>query len=529
MLNQKYLTHFNVYYLGLILLAVSLPLSVFTMSVSQFLLAINWIWEGDFKRKFHIIKERKAVLIFLLIFVVHLLGLIYTSWPDGFLGPKYNALKDLRIKLPMFILPIIIASSAGLTARQLKILLLFFIAAVTVNSFISTGVLLGVGNVPINDIRDISLFISHIRFALLINIAVFSLGYFLFSKNSSLIRIEKFIYSGLLVWLIFFLILLQSLTGLGLLIICSAVFLAVWIFRLKHLPLRLVIFSLLIAIPLVMASYLAITISGFRHFDKYEIENLDKYTAQGNPYLHNINNLQVENGHWVGLYICEKELKEEWDKVSECKYGGPDKKGQGIKYTIMRYLTSLNLRKDAEGVKKLSLEDVKAIEEGYANHILKNKLSLYGRFYESVWEIDLYLRGGNPSSHSIAQRIEYMKAGFRIIGQNPLIGVGTGDAQLEFNKQYELMQTKLAQQYRHRAHNQFVTFAITFGFLGLLIILYGMFAPIYYEGRGKDYFFLMFMIIAFVSMLNEDTLETQPGVSFFSFFYCLFLFGRKAD
>lgn len=529
MLNQKYLTHFNVYYFGLILLAVSLPLSVFTTSVSQFILAINWIWEGDFKRKFQTIKKRKAILVFLLIFMVHLLGLLYTSWPDGFFGPHYNALKDLRIKAPLLLLPIIIGSSEGLSAQKLKILLLFFIAAVTANSFISTGVLFGIGHIPINDIRDISLFISHIRFALLINIAIFSLGYFLVSKNNSNSRTEKILYTALLLWLSAFLILLQSLTGLGLLIICSAVFLAVWILQLNHLPVRIFIFLLLIAIPVALVSYLAITISDFRNFDKYEVEKLDKLTALGNYYVHNTKVLQVENGHWVGLYVCEKEIRDEWNKLSDYKYASTDEKGQGIKYTLIRYLTSLNLRKDAEGVKKLSAQDIKAIEAGCANYKFRKGQSLHARIYESIWEIDLYLRGGNPSSHSIAQRIEYLKAGFRIIAQNPLIGVGTGDAQLEFNKQYEQMQTKLEPQYRHRAHNQFVTFAITFGILGLIIILFAMIAPMFYEKRSRDYFFLMFIIIAFVSMLNEDTLETQPGVSFFTVFYCLFLFGRKSE
>jgi hypothetical protein len=35
------------------------------------------------------------------------------------------------------------------------------------------------------------------------------------------------------------------------------------------------------------------------------------------------------------------------------------------------------------------------------------------------------------------------------------------------------------------------------------------------------------MIIASLSMMTEDTLESQMGVTFFTFFYCFFLFGRK--
>ena len=48
----------------------------------------------------------------------------------------------------------------------------------------------------------------------------------------------------------------------------------------------------------------------------------------------------------------------------------------------------------------------------------------------------------------------------------------------------------------------------------------------HYENKQKDYWFMMFFFIAFLSMLNEDTLETHAGVTFFSYFYSLFLFAR---
>ena len=42
-------------------------------------------------------------------------------------------------------------------------------------------------------------------------------------------------------------------------------------------------------------------------------------------------------------------------------------------------------------------------------------------------------------------------------------------------------------------------------------------------------FFLVFLVISLSSMLTGDTIETQTGVSFFAFFYSLFLFGRKEN
>jgi hypothetical protein len=72
-----------------------------------------------------------------------------------------------------------------------------------------------------------------------------------------------------------------------------------------------------------------------------------------------------------------------------------------------------------------------------------------------------------------------------------------------------------------------VTFFITFGIIGFVISMFSIFAPDFSEKKWHDYLFIVFLIIGMLSMLNEDTLETQTGVSFFMFFYALLLFGKK--
>jgi len=89
------------------------------------------------------------------------------------------------------------------------------------------------------------------------------------------------------------------------------------------------------------------------------------------------------------------------------------------------------------------------------------------------------------------------------------------------------MQTKLRKPYRLRAHNQYITFIVMFGFIGFALILFALTYPIILRKASIDFFFIMFIIIAAVSMLNEDTFETQIGISFFSFFYTLYLFGKE--
>jgi hypothetical protein len=93
------------------------------MSVGQLILSANWIVEGNYRSKFRRLLSRKGALLFLLIFTIHLLGLLHT---ENFA----YALKDIRIKLPLFVIPFILASSRGLQKGEMQWLLMAYTGAV---------------------------------------------------------------------------------------------------------------------------------------------------------------------------------------------------------------------------------------------------------------------------------------------------------------------------------------------------------------------------------------------------------------
>ena len=259
------------------------------------------------------------------------------------------------------------------------------------------------------------------------------------------------------------------------------------------------------------------------------IYNLDKQTVNGNPYWHDTTNLQLENGYYTGLYVCEQEMREAWNGISGFDYDGKDEKGQEIRYTLIRYITSLGLRKDAYGVSQLEKEDINLIEAGFANHIYKKRNRFKVRVYELIWEIDVYRKGGNPSGHSVTQRFEYLRTGLSILLDHPLFGVGTGDVPSAFESKYEENKSPLDPQWRLRAHNQWLTFAISFGLIGLFLLILAFVLPGLTQKKFRQYLFLLFFMVSFLSMFNEDTLETQAGVAFFAFFYPFLLFSPDHD
>lgn len=481
---------------------------------------INWILEGDFKRKFKVLKEQKAILIFMSIFIIHVIGLIYTQ--DFTYG-----IKDIKIKLPLFSLPLIIGTSAFLSFKELKIIFSFFIVSVFVKTLYGLFLLSGFSDVQIGDMSQLAGSFSHIRYALLINIAIFSAFYFSIISTKETSKIQRVLFLALAIWLMLFLFILKSLTGIVVLIIMLMLFAIIVVKKIDSKKVKIFISTFISLFFIIMFMYSYWVVNKYYTTDKNPFSNLEEFTSQNNKYKHIIDSKSRENGHFVNIYICKKELKQEWNKRSKIKYGESDNMNQNISSTLIRYLTSKGYRKDAGGVLKLTQKDVLNIENGMTNYIFENKYSLYNKFYVALWELEVYTNGGSPERHSITQRFEFLKVSLSIIKDNFIFGVGTGDVKQEFSLKYEELHSKLKGKYRLRAHNQFVTFFIAFGVIGFLYIVFVLFYVPFTLNKYKDYLFIFIFVILLLSMFNEDTLENQIGVIMFSYFISITLFSYK--
>jgi hypothetical protein len=546
--------HHYVFLVATALLVIGLPVSYFLLSVAQILLALNWILEGNFRKKIKILKSNMPLLLVLSVYVLHLIWLANTDQffkhlfeslsvfnhsglrtaiesfkTTSFPANLANGLHDLRIKLPLLALPLIYGTTPQISRKEFKIILQLFIATVLVSTFITTYVLLGFSSIEPVDSRYASLFISHIRFALIIVLAIFIQVYFIFFDLLPLPKWERNVYSLSSIWLICFLILLNSFTGIVIFALLAPVTTIWWGYQKKKVVFIRKAFISSGVIILLIIIYATYAYSRYKIIHDSTTDHLESYTASGNPYLHKPSLQEYENGYLVWIYICPKELEKEWNKRSTYGFNGLDQKGQHLKHTLIRYLTSLGYRKDSVGISKLEESDIKMIEKGNTNYLFKKKFAIYPRIYELLWEVDRYRKGGDPSGHSLAQRIVYLKTGIHIIKRHFWFGTGTGDVDQAFKEQYELDNTKLQPKWRLRAHNQFITFFLTFGIFGFLWFLFALFMTPYFLNRYRSYLFTIFFLIGVLSMLNEDTLETHTGVSFFAFFYAFFLFSMPEN
>ena len=115
---------------GLAILIASLPLSKFTMSISQMMLGVAWLLMGDYRTRIHSFFRNKVALAIASIYLMHLIGLIYTS-------DFTYAIKDLRVKFPLLVIPFMFATFPKLKKEETRALIYIFAAATTVATGIS--------------------------------------------------------------------------------------------------------------------------------------------------------------------------------------------------------------------------------------------------------------------------------------------------------------------------------------------------------------------------------------------------------
>lgn len=531
----------RIYIAGLALLVIGLPLSKFLMSVAQLTLAIYWIFGEDsgtvrtasdnairllarnITNRFRKFFRNPSALVLASVFLMHIIGLLWTS------DFQYG-LEDVRKKIPLFVIPLVIATSEKLNRKQFDLIMGLFVAAVIIGTIVSMAVLAGIipprqaGNTrELLDIRDISIFISHIRFSLLIVFSVFITGFYAWHGKGW----KRLLFAGMIIWLTIFLVILESVTGLLILLLVGVV-LSIYHAITRRQWLHKISYLIAIAVVLFgIYSYVeSIVKRHHRVAEQVDLKNLDKHTKGGYIYYHDTIHSSTENGYRVWIYVSWEEMEREWNKRSDIKFMDKDLKGNDLRYTLLRFLASKGVRKDAETVQALTEQEVHAIERGIANVNEQGKTNLSARIHQIVWEVDQYRKGGNPSGHSVTQRMEFWKAAAGIISNNRLTGVGTGDVKMAFEEEYDRMNSPLTKEWRLRSHNQYLAITVAFGYIGLIWFLFSLVFPMIRERRVTNYFYIAFFMIAVLSMVTEDTLETQAGVTFFAFFNSFFLFSR---
>ena len=142
----------------------------------------------------------------------------------------------------------------------------------------------------------------------------------------------------------------------------------------------------LLLFTLIIATVIIFQIESFYKITEPVPSKTDLVTINGNDYLHFPERKDIENGRLVWMYICEDEMIKAWNDRSSLDYNGKDKKGQDLRFTLIRYVTSAGLRKDSVGVSKLTVGDILNIENGIANKRFADGSFIGSMLYSIIWQ-----------------------------------------------------------------------------------------------------------------------------------------------
>ncbi len=502
--------HRTIFLIALAALGGGMLLGTVPTSVPQFVLFGNWLLEGDFKNKWRIIKSNKLIWILSSVFIIHLTGLIHTA-------DIQRGIDDIRIKIPLQLLPLVFFTSAPLRKSELNRLLWFIILLVVISSL---WCLYYNATHELTDIRKASRFMSHIRFGLFIDFAICILFYLSIQTETKSVKMLTLF---LIIYLIVVMLTLSMVTGLVMFALLCVVYFVYLLFRQKSIyriaGIAVLLFLFLFGLNIINSEW--------KNYNYVDISNNNKQkitTLSGRAYFKiDSTNKHTENGFYIAYNIQYDELGVAWKRRSQADLFSTDKNGILVTWNAIRYLSSKGLTKDSAGVAQLTDEDIKNIEEGITNYRYTAASPIRKRVKEIFWEYQDYKQGFNPSGNTLLMRLEFWKAAIYIIERNPIFGVGTGDAQSAFNRAYLRTKSQLSPEWRLRSHNQFLAIGVSFGIAGLLVFLFYLFYPVIKWRKQLNKLYLLFLLIALISFCTEDTLETQSGVTFFAYFNTLFL------
>ncbi len=530
-MSRRLTFHHYIYFILLTLLCASQAVSNWMMSGMEILLVVNMLLEWDMRERWQRAKKEPLLLAVLVFFAVHLLWLIVSD------NLSYG-LHDIFSKLPLLAIPLVVLTSRKLSSKQLSFILFFYVGTVIVACCMGW-----IRHFRFPDLayRDYFPYISHIRFSLNVCMAIIFLALFL-------LRVFQYRQWGrgvvallFTLFLISYLLLVNSYTGLVILAITLPVTMIKGTVPCRRVssqgngvaarPLTVrprtarACWVALGAVLTMLILYSALQVRQYYKLVPLATAPLAEFTVNGNPYEHYEDGL-VENGNYINNYVCAEELASVWPQRSDKPLYSTTSNGFTVYPALLRYLNAIGTTKDSMGITKLSDADIVNIEKGIANPVYASHRPLKRMIYTMLYEYENYRHYNAVSGFTLLQRFELWRNAWGIFLDHPLFGTGTGDVMDECQARLAAADSPLV-GHDYNIHNQYLAFLVTFGIVGTLLIVVSFIFGVW--RHLKNPLFLANLLIILISFISENTLSTLAGCVFSISFLSIFATGSEHE
>lgn len=129
------------------------------------------------------------------------------------------------------------------------------------------------------------------------------------------------------------------------------------------------------------------------------------------------------------------------------------------------------------------------------------------------------------TDESVEPRLARWQAALQVVKEKPVFGHGAGAELSILGDKYFYDKMYIAYLNHLNAHNQYISFLLTSGIIGLLVYLLTLFYAIRTSLWHGDVLFFVFTLLIIIVSLSESILNAEKGVYFYSLLLSLFVFG----
>jgi O-antigen ligase len=133
---------------------------------------------------------------------------------------------------------------------------------------------------------------------------------------------------------------------------------------------------------------------------------------------------------------------------------------------------------------------------------------------------DLY---GNRGLVTMNGRFDRWNTALNLIKQAPFIGTGSGSEVPLLRESYFGQKMYGPYLFSLNAHNQYLSFMINSGVIGLMIYLATLGWGLWQSLKGRDIMLFSFVVLTAVVSFSEDLLDVNKGIFFYAFFFSFFI------
>jgi O-antigen ligase len=144
-----------------------------------------------------------------------------------------------------------------------------------------------------------------------------------------------------------------------------------------------------------------------------------------------------------------------------------------------------------------------------------------------VAELENDLTQAPVNNEILEPRVVRWHYALRLVYHSPIIGFGSGSEKRLLKEKY--FENKLYISYLEElnAHNQYLSFLIKTGALGLIVFFITLYTGFVAAWRNHDFVFCSFMILVSIVSFSENILDVNKGVFFYAFFFSFFILSGK--